>query len=240
MGSRDIVFQNFLDGLCTAAGEGALRAVAERATQQLGFNWFAYLGLGPEGPILISTYDRAWTDRYFEESYDRIDPVVSQARRGQGIFAWDGEAPEVLESRPQRRLFLEAGDFGIKSGITIPIRGAFGRFAALTLSGDARGLVVERMLSQSGDVLQMMALHFHARVDLTMRRESGGPTSNLTQRETECLAWSSRGKTMPEVAEILGVRPRTVAFHLENARLKLGASNVTHAVAICLRNKLLP
>jgi LuxR family transcriptional activator of conjugal transfer of Ti plasmids len=62
----------------------------------------------------------------------------------------------------------------------------------------------------------------------------------LSQREVQCLAWAARGKTMVETAEIMGLTPRTVTFHLENARAKLEASNITQAVAMALRRSLIP
>lgn len=44
----------------------------------------------------------------------------------------------------------------------------------------------------------------------------------LTDREIETLSWVARGKTSIEIAEILGLSKRTVDFHLDNARDKLG------------------
>src|SRR5271170_1382695 len=52
----------------------------------------------------------------------------------------------------------------------------------------------------------------------------------LNDREVETLTWAARGKTSPEVAQILGLTKRTVDFHIENARTKLGAATRTEAV----------
>jgi len=46
----------------------------------------------------------------------------------------------------------------------------------------------------------------------------------LTEREVETLTWSARGKTSGEIAAILGLTKRTVDFHVENARHKLGVA----------------
>lgn len=46
----------------------------------------------------------------------------------------------------------------------------------------------------------------------------------LSDREAETLAWSARGKTSGEIAGILGLSKRTVDFHIENARAKLGVA----------------
>jgi DNA-binding CsgD family transcriptional regulator len=52
----------------------------------------------------------------------------------------------------------------------------------------------------------------------------------LTARESEVLAWVARGKTNPEVAEILWVSPTTVRKHLETVYAKLGVHTRTAAV----------
>ena len=44
----------------------------------------------------------------------------------------------------------------------------------------------------------------------------------LNDREIETLSWAARGKTSVEIAELLGLSKRTVDFHLDNAREKLG------------------
>lgn len=53
----------------------------------------------------------------------------------------------------------------------------------------------------------------------------------LTQREMDVLEWVARGKTNRDVAEILGMSPRTVNKHLEHIYEKLGVETRTAAVA---------
>lgn len=42
----------------------------------------------------------------------------------------------------------------------------------------------------------------------------------LTPREYECLQWAARRKSAWDIACILGIKPRTAAFHLDNAKKK--------------------
>jgi DNA-binding response OmpR family regulator len=46
----------------------------------------------------------------------------------------------------------------------------------------------------------------------------------LNEREAETLTWAARGKTSAEIAVILGIAKRTVDFHIDNARDKLGVT----------------
>src|SRR6204780_5036718 len=54
-------------------------------------------------------------------------------------------------------------------------------------------------------------------------------TVELNDREIEVLTWVARGKTSAEIAQILGLTKRTVDFHTDNARAKLGAATRTQA-----------
>ena len=54
---------------------------------------------------------------------------------------------------------------------------------------------------------------------------------HLTQRESEVLTWVARGKTNKDIADILGMSPRTVNKHLEHIYVKLGVETRTAAAA---------
>ena len=53
----------------------------------------------------------------------------------------------------------------------------------------------------------------------------------LTMREQEVLSWVARGKTNPQIAELLWLAPSTVRKHLENVYAKLGVTTRTAAVS---------
>ncbi len=53
----------------------------------------------------------------------------------------------------------------------------------------------------------------------------------LTPREAEVLMWAAQGKTNPEIAVILSIRPYTVRTHLERVFAKLGVET-RHAAGL--------
>jgi DNA-binding response OmpR family regulator/DNA-binding CsgD family transcriptional regulator len=57
----------------------------------------------------------------------------------------------------------------------------------------------------------------------------------LTSRESEVLSWLSKGKANRDIAQILGLSPRTVDKHLEQIYAKLGVENRTAATAIAVK-----
>jgi LuxR family transcriptional activator of conjugal transfer of Ti plasmids len=236
-------FQEFIDAIELANDEVAFEQVAARTAQRLGFRCFAYLRLVADQPTLISSYPKSWTNRYFSLSYQKLDPVVRRARREHDLFAWGGDGPrQQTGSQEQRRFFEEATTFGIRSGVTIPIRSGFGRMAAFTLATDESAQQIERLTTESRDVLQLVGLYFHTHVTtkLSAQNVSLDGESVLTQRQRQCLAWAARGKTMADTALLTGISPRTVVFHLETARRKLEAASIAQCVAEAMRRGLLP
>jgi DNA-binding response OmpR family regulator len=64
-------------------------------------------------------------------------------------------------------------------------------------------------------------------------------TVDLTDRESEALTWAARGKTSSEIATILGLTKRTVDFHIDNAREKLGAATRVEAAIKAATGRLI-
>jgi len=62
---------------------------------------------------------------------------------------------------------------------------------------------------------------------------------DLSEREVETLTWSARGKTSDEIGQIVGLTRRTVDFHLDNARGKLGVATRIEAVATAVAARLI-
>ena len=61
----------------------------------------------------------------------------------------------------------------------------------------------------------------------------------LTTREGEVLSWLRKGKTNRDIAQILGLSPRTIDKHLEQIYAKLGVENRTAAAAVVAARRTL-
>ncbi|MCJ9700823.1 autoinducer binding domain-containing protein [Bradyrhizobium sp. SHOUNA76] len=238
----EYTFQEFVDAIHTAGDATAFERVAARLAQKLGFQRFAYLRLTGDTPLLISSYPKSWTSRYFHLGYQQLDPVVLRARAERDLFSWGGATRAAAGNRAQRQFFDEATTFGLRSGITVPIRGAFGRIAAFTLATGDREINLDRHVGEWRDVVHQVGLYFHVHVAAKLEAPSVAQEhaeSELTQRERQCLAWTAQGKTAADIAVLVAISPRTVVFHLENARRKLGAASIAQCVAVALRRGLL-
>jgi DNA-binding response OmpR family regulator len=86
------------------------------------------------------------------------------------------------------------------------------------------------------DVLEAI---IRTRLGRAERSEAWSRGVRLSDRETETLTWAARGKTSAEIAQILGMTKRTVDFHLDNTRKKLGVANRTEAVIKAAQSRLI-
>ena len=242
MKKAETAFHEFIDAVYIANTREEFQRVGERAAHALGFRWFAYYEGGDGDPTVVTSYPKSWVDRYCEERYQNIDPVLRQARTLGPVFVWDASDAATTRSMTERRFIDEALSFNIRMGVTVPIAAGYGRFGAFTLAADDRSPAIDRLTENSKDLLQIMGFAYHAHVKARMSDQVGLDEDNavLTFRERQCLGWASLGKTMQEMATILRVTPRVVKFHLDNGRRKLGASTLPHAVALALRRELLP
>jgi DNA-binding CsgD family transcriptional regulator len=85
---------------------------------------------------------------------------------------------------------------------------------------------------------RILANYFHGHV-LRMHGHDAEQEILVSARELDCLKWTAAGKTALEASIILGISERTVRFHLNAAREKLGCVTTTQAVAKAIANQLI-
>jgi DNA-binding NarL/FixJ family response regulator len=86
---------------------------------------------------------------------------------------------------------------------------------------------------------EILASLIDARLGKSARNEVFSRHVALNEREIECLTWSARGKTSPEIAQIVNISKRTVNFHIENACRKLNVATRTEAVVKATSGRLI-
>jgi DNA-binding NarL/FixJ family response regulator len=85
----------------------------------------------------------------------------------------------------------------------------------------------------------MLGMIINARLAGVARNEMWPKLAMLNDREIEVLTWVARGKTSAEIADLIDLTKRTVDFHLDNARVKLGAATRTEAAIKATIGKLI-
>ena len=101
-------------------------------------------------------------------------------------------------------------------------------FVFLTASSDRKSELKGRQLGADDYITKpidfdRLSLIIEARLAGVARNKVWPKQVHLNDREIEILTWVARGKTSHEIARKLHMSKRTVDFHIDNARVKLGA-----------------
>lgn len=230
-------FQRLIDISTVASTEASLKQALPELVADLGFDCYAYLNVQPVRTFAVSNYPAEWQKRYLGRDYTRVDPVVTMARAQMKAFTWAAGGLRRAGSKAVRTFYAEAGDFGIRSGISVPIRTAFGHMSMLTLASSKPALSLETDIDQVAAVNAVALLHaslVHLEAEPTSARAIA-----LTAKQALCLKWSAEGKSMKAIATIEDMSYATVNFHLNNARKALEASSLAQATALATRLKLI-
>lgn len=152
---------------------------------------------------------------------------------------------EVLWCTPQTTRMLEAA-FGVDAGSGVSLPEEARRWLAERQAGGATrkadSVVIANLadgrrlrlspVGQTGpdEILLQLAEESDAGEDRQLKDKL-----SLTPREAEVLMWVANGKPNRDIAEILGLSPRTVDKHLEQIYSKLGVENRAAAAAMAVR-----
>jgi LuxR family transcriptional activator of bioluminescence operon len=183
---------------------------------------------------ILSNYPPAWLDIYFKQEKHKNDPVVAYMMNKHAPVEWSQLLQQSQFSSAQsQNLMLEAREYGLKNGLSIPIRSSSGKFAVFSLAIDDDSDEGRQKLNDVLPFAHTFGVNlFERQLNLL---ESKVIESKLTNRETECLFWACEGKTAWEISQIIEITERTVLFHLNNSTKKLGATNRQHAVSLAMR-----
>ena len=234
MGAKPIPdrnLQHHIDALRDVRPVAELRSAFATSLKNLGVNWFAYNGVrlprtDRSDPVIVHTFPREWERHYIENRYYEDDALVRASLRTFLPYRWD----TLVLNPKQQRIMNEAAEFKITSGLSVPIHGPAGEFARLSVASDLPPREFERVLNESQHHIHVMSLYYHAMINDMFTPDQDVEAIELSPREGEVLSWTSEGKTAWEIGEILGIAERTVVFHIENAKQKLGVFNKNQAV----------
>ena len=138
-------------------------------------------------------------------------------------------------------IFALARERGLDNGISHVARGRGGAWTLASFLMN-KSNAEEKLLARAA-ITQLLTCHLHDAVtristlrfaEACGKEPPGSMPGALSARERETLTLAASGKTADGIAGILGISPATAVEHLKDARRKLGASNMPHAVAIAI------
>lgn len=179
---------------------------------------------------IITSWPAEMINRYDELGLLKESPIVRRMQASVVPFRFDFDA--IPQSERQGAV-ADASElfcgFGMNRGVYMPVHDANGNRAIVAWFGDREPLKVEEVAQ-----LNMVATLIYDRLS-QLSFETEKLAEALTDRELDCLVWTSVGKTSAEISEILKLSEHTVNHYLNRAAKKLDTVNRTQAVAKALR-----
>ena len=183
------------------------------------------------------TYDRSWVQRYVEQDYLRIDPVVVGCfQRFHPVdwkrLDWSSKAARTFQAEA-----IEAG-VGIQ-GYSIPIRGPNGQFALFSASHNCDDDWWANWTEANRRDLILIAHTFNQKGLEFEKNRVPEAAKGLSPREVDAMTFLAKGYSRAQVANTLSISEHTLRAYIESARFKLGALNTTHAVPRAMAHGLI-
>jgi DNA-binding CsgD family transcriptional regulator len=235
---------DFLAALETVATSDGLWSATADYLDGLGFTHSIYSFVDvrdAKASRVWTSLPGSWTDRYMDESYQRVDPFYRYCCR---TFAPICTGPEYLDTHgylaeQERKVILEGGETGFRSGFSAPVRLIGGiKFGGWNFGSRFKRSELEASLKEHGDELRLAAFCIHEHAERLSQTESEPNFGRLSPRERECLLWLSRGLRTAAIADRLGIAQVTVDLHFRGARRKLGAATREEALAKAIAHGL--
>jgi DNA-binding CsgD family transcriptional regulator len=164
-----------------------------------------------------SNYGEEHTHLYATQGFV-TDPAIQLLQQTKLGTVSSEDSPDLVVPKIVTSLKL---DSGIKTCLSVGVRGVFGRCTYYSFSN-----FDQKLLWKLRSTMRILAPHFHmAYMRATIPTEENEPASArqaLTPREDEIMRWVAEGKTNWEISIILHVSLNTIKFHLKNVYEKLG------------------
>jgi LuxR family quorum sensing-dependent transcriptional regulator len=209
-----------------------------RAARFFGFDCFAISGIPlPHERIdpyfLLNAWPTEWFERYVEENYVHVDPVIYRTKMQDDAFVWSEALKGQKLNRNARRVMNEATEFRMFDGYSVPLHTAGGFQAIVTFGGEKVDLS-----SEARGALHIISIYAHNGLKSLITNEATTrqlDSLSITSREREIIQWCAAGKTSSEIAEILGRSPKTIQNEITNAQRKMNVVNTPQLIAESFR-----
>lgn len=231
--------RGFAGSLRAAASAHERERLVRTALDAMGFDWLGYGSLrerrGDWRPhSFLTTYaNPLWTQRYFNERYDQVDPRHRLAPRSSLPLVWSTD--DVVRSAQgegatglrQRRFLADFCDSGMRSGV----------FFHLGMPGRSQERVVVSLVSRRANCAWIddgvlgralaAGLCLHDFIAPQIPADDGtalrqGEPSALQQRILQCLL---HGQSDKEIAYGLQLSSHAVDYHMRQLRRRFAARN---------------
>lgn len=241
------------EGLFRATTREELILEIRRIIGEVDFDTFflgAYSGEvdGAGSASFFSFANPRWVEKYEREGLIDIDPRINHCMDRSYPLLWDWHDFQDLRkySADTAHFAEEAASFGIKAGIAVPIISHVGLQGVFAVSSSVNAT----MASLAPPTIRgRIAILREYLTELVETRGGANAFSGdhadglrgrlLSPREKQVIELAALGLTADDIAKRLKIAASTVRAFQLNAKTKLGAGSLAHAVAIALARKII-
>jgi LuxR family quorum-sensing system transcriptional regulator CciR len=198
-----------------------LHALLEAVCADLDIDHYLFashvdFGNPPAGAVALGNYPREWVARARQKGAWRSDPILAACEKTSVGFLWSELARLIPMSGPQYAFVREGQRFGLGDGFSVPNHVPGELLGSCHFAVRPGTAIAERNVS----MLQTVA-SFGFEAARVLSRDVERPVvlnAPLTDRQRDCVLLSAKGKSDSTIAQLLGLRPRTVNEHMEGAK----------------------
>jgi len=213
------------------------RNMAEFGFDRLIYGYTRYrtaTSLGdPDDFVLLTNHDPAYTDVFIGEGLFFHAPMVRWALDHDGACSWSLLAEMISTgtlTSQERKVFDFNRSQDVTAGYSISFKSMSPRSKGAIALTARRGLsqsAVDAMWQVEGERILALNNVAHLRI---LALPYTAPSRALTQRQKEVLGWVGDGKTIQDIALLMGLTSTTVEKHLRLARQVLSVETTAQAV----------
>ncbi|NKL24966.1 autoinducer binding domain-containing protein [Rhizobium leguminosarum] len=220
-----------------AHDDATLKTALADLAERFEFTGYDYAKLLPGDFYVISNLSPDWLKLSRKLDLERRHPIMKRAQQSRRAFIWSGAQENGTMPEEDQTFYETASQFGIRSGVTIPIAISNGGISVLSF-------VSPRTVLSAWDEIDPIAAssavgQLHARIEQLKVTPSIQEPFYLSPKEATYTRWLSLGKTVEDTAEIEHVKYNTVRIALAEARRRYDLCNNTQLVALAIRRGLI-
>lgn len=206
-----------------------------RLIESLGYTHFVCLALPPtrrlnRSVILHCTWPADCLETYIARGYAKHDPVLRRALLDPVAFDWPDAFETRALTRREREVMRLRTKFGMCAGRTVPIPEAGGNLGIVSLAGE-QPCADDRCRS----VVTLVSMYVYHRLQALAAAAREAIRAPLSPREIEVLHWIAEGKSDWQIGRILSISAKTVNYHTENLKRKLGVATRAQAIVSAIQ-----
>jgi len=187
----------------------------------------------PDDFVILTNHSNDYTDVFIGEGLYFHAPMVRWALENDGACSWS-RLKEMTASGTMSPEEQKVYDFNrtqnISAGYSISFKSLSPRTKGAIALTARRGLNqrdVDEMWDRDGEIILALNNLTHLRI---LSLPYAAPGRGLTARQREVLGWVGDGKTVQDIALLIGLTPATVEKHLRLARAALNVETTAQAV----------